>query len=153
MIEYLDTVLIPYVVETRQELELADDHPALALFDVFAAHRSNEVLSKLRANNIHVHQIFVPASCKGELQPLDVGINGDFKQLMKDSFSRWYSDDVRAAMDEGQSVSDIKVDLRASVIKPLHANWVISAITTLSDKQATLKKPFDTIGISEFFDN
>ena len=72
---------------------------------------------------------------------------------MKDSISRWYSDDVRAAMDEGQSVSDIKVDLRASVIKPLHANWVISAITTLSDKQATLKKPFDTIGISEFFDN
>uniref|UniRef100_A0A1X7UV48 DDE-1 domain-containing protein n=1 Tax=Amphimedon queenslandica TaxID=400682 RepID=A0A1X7UV48_AMPQE len=105
MIEYLDTVLIPYVVETRQELELADDQRALALFDVFAAHHSNEVLSKIRAN--YIHQILVPASCTGELQPLDVRINGDFKQLMKASFSRWYSDDVRAAMDEGQSVSDI----------------------------------------------
>uniref|UniRef100_A0A1X7U1C7 DDE-1 domain-containing protein n=1 Tax=Amphimedon queenslandica TaxID=400682 RepID=A0A1X7U1C7_AMPQE len=106
MIEYLDTVLIHYVVENRQEMELADDHPALALFDVFAAHHSNEVLSKLRASNIH--QIFVPASCTRELQPLDIGINGDFKQLMKASFSRWHSDDVRAAMDEGQSVSNIK---------------------------------------------
>uniref|UniRef100_A0A1X7UB16 DDE-1 domain-containing protein n=1 Tax=Amphimedon queenslandica TaxID=400682 RepID=A0A1X7UB16_AMPQE len=58
-IEYLYTVLVPYVVETRQELELAYDDPALAPFDVFDAHCSSKVLPKLRGNNIH--QIFVPA--------------------------------------------------------------------------------------------
>ena len=47
------------------------------------------------------------------------------KQMMKASFSRWYADEVRVAMDEGKSVSDMKVDLRASVIKPLPANLVI----------------------------
>ena len=120
MIEYFDNVIIPYVVETRRELELADDHPVLAIFDVFAAHRCSDVLAKLQENSIH--QVYVPASCTGELQPLDVGVNGDFKQMMKASFSRWYADEVRVAMDEGKSVSDIKVDLRASVIKPLHAN-------------------------------
>ena len=72
---------------------------------------------------------------------------------MKASFSRWYADEVRVAMDEGKSVSDIKVDLRASVINPLHANWVISAISTLSDKKETLKKPFGKIGITEMFEN
>ena len=46
---------------------------------------------------------------------------------------------MRVAIDEGKSVSNIKVDLRPSVIKPLHAaNWVISAISTLSDKKETL---------------
>ena len=80
---------------------------------------------------------------------MGVGVNGDFKQMMKASFSRWYVDEVRVAMDEGKSVSDIKVDLRASVIKPLHANWVISAISTLSDKKETLKKPFEKIEIFE----
>jgi hypothetical protein len=120
MREYLDKIIIPYVVETRKELELADDHPALAIFDVFAAHRCKEVLAKLQSN--HIHQIFVPASCTGELQPLDVGINGDFKQLMIASFSRWYADEVRVALDEGKSIADIKVDLRVSVIKPLHVN-------------------------------
>ena len=77
MIEYFDNVIIPYVVETRRELELADDHPALAIFDVFAAHRCSNVLAKLQENSIH--QVYVPASCTGELQPLDVGVNGDFK--------------------------------------------------------------------------
>ena len=46
-------------------------------------------------------------------------------------------------MDEGKSVSDIKVDLRASLIKPLHANWVISTVFTLSAKKETLKKAFE----------
>ena len=73
--------------------------------------------------------------------------------MMKASFSRWYADEVRVAMDEGKSVSNIKVDLRVSVIKPWHANWVISAIFTLSDNKETLKKPLEKIGISEIFEN
>ena len=77
MIEYLEKVIIPYVVETRERLDLADDHPALAIFDVFSAYHCNSVLAKLKSHNIH--QVFVPASCTGELQPLDVGVNQDFK--------------------------------------------------------------------------
>ena len=145
MIEYLEKVIIPYVVETRKGLDLPDDHPALAIFDVFSAHRCSSVLAKLQSNNIH--QVFVPAGCTGELQPLDVGVNVDFKQLMKSHFSRWYAEEVRNAMDQGTALSDVKVDLRATVVKPLHANWIISTISTLSTRQESLKKPFETIGI------
>ena len=53
MQEYIDKVLVPYVTQTRQKLELAMDHPALALFDVFKAHRCDTVLEKLRQNHIH----------------------------------------------------------------------------------------------------
>ena len=38
MLEYIDKVLVPYVTQMRQMLELAMDHPALAWFDVFKAH-------------------------------------------------------------------------------------------------------------------
>ena len=148
--EYLDKVIIPYVTEARSKLNLADDHPGLALFDVFAAHRCNSVLAKLQAH--HIHQVFIPAGCTGELQPLDVGVNQEFKQLMKDSFSRWYTEEVREALDQGLSGNDVKVDLRATVIKPLHANWLISTITTLSDKTNTIMKPFETIGILDTID-
>lgn len=44
MLHYIDNVLVPYVSATRQELELADDYPALALFDIFKAHRCDSVL-------------------------------------------------------------------------------------------------------------
>ena len=65
MVEYIDKVLVPYVTQTRQRLEFAMDHPALALFDVFKDHRCDSVLEKLRQN--HIHQVFIPAGCTGEL--------------------------------------------------------------------------------------
>ena len=67
---------------------------------------------------------------------------------MKNSFARWYAE-VREAMGHGNAIEDIKVDLRASLIKPLHANWVISAISVLAVRTDTLKKPFEKIGIVE----
>ena len=106
-------------------------------------------MTKLQSHN--GHQVFIPAGCTGELQPLDVGVNQDFKQLMKDSFSRWYTEEVREALDHGVAVSDVRVDLRA-VVKPLHANWLISAITTLSDRNDAIRKPFETVGILEAFE-
>ena len=62
--------IIPYVTDTRKKLEVADDHPAFALFDVLAAHRCDSILDKLKSHNIH--QVFIPESCTGELQPLHV---------------------------------------------------------------------------------
>ena len=46
-------------------------------------------------------------------------------------------------MGHGNAIEDIKVDLRASLIKPLHSNWVISAISVLAERTDTLKKPFE----------
>ena len=92
MLEYVDQVLVPCVSQTRQELELADDHPALAIFDVFRAHRCESFLKTLCTHNIH--QVFVLAGCTGELQPLDLSVNEEFKAAMKSSFSRWYADEV-----------------------------------------------------------
>ena len=54
----------------RYALDLPEDQTALAIFDVFAAHQCGSVLEKLQSNNIY--QVFVPAGCTGELQPLDV---------------------------------------------------------------------------------
>ena len=61
----------------------------------------------------------MPAGCTGELQLLDLSVNEGFKAAMKCSFSRWYADEVRQAL---VSLDNLKVDLRASLIKPLHAN-------------------------------
>ena len=56
--------------DKAKELELAMDHPALALFDVCKAHRCDIVLEKLRQNQIY--QVLIQAGCTGELQPFDV---------------------------------------------------------------------------------
>ena len=142
MLEYLENIIIPYVTNTRQALDLPEDQRALPIFDVFAAHLCQSVLE---TNNIH--QIFVSASCTGELQPLDVGINDQFKAFLKQEFSRWYANEVQEAMKERVP---IKVDLRASLMKPLHANWLMSAMSTLSDKSDAIRKQFETVGIIDY---
>lgn len=148
MLEYIDKVLVPYVTQTRQKLELAMDHPALALFDVFKAHRCDTVLEKLRQN--HIHQVFIPAGCTGELQPLDVSVNEQFKVSMKAHFARWYSTEVKESLDQGPEVASIRIDLRASVLKPLHGNRLITAISSLKDKKEVLQRGFERSGIMEY---
>ena len=49
------------------------------------------------------------------------------------------------------AISNVRVDLRAFVVEPLYANWLISAITTLSDKNDAIRKSFETVGILEAF--
>ena len=145
MLQYIDEVVVPYFSAAKRELELPEDHVCLAIFDVFVAHRCDSVLQKLNEN--HIHQVFVPASCTGELQPLDLSVNDEFKALMKDSFSRWYAHEIKEALDQGENLNNVKVDLRASIIKPLHGNWLITAISTLQSRTESLCRGFEMAGI------
>ena len=64
---------------------LASDQPALALFDIFKAHRCESVLN--------------------------VTVNSLFKAAMKGHFSRWHSTKVKEALEQGQEIANVKVDL------------------------------------------
>lgn len=48
-----------------------------ALLDVFKAHLDNTFLQDL--HDCYITPVFIPASCTGELHPLDLTINGEFK--------------------------------------------------------------------------
>ena len=78
-------------------------------------------------------------------------MNEEFKAAMKSSFSRWYADEVRQALDQGVSLDNLKVDLRASLIK--HANWLIGfCMSTLHDKPDVVCRGFEKSGIIEFLE-
>ena len=108
MLEFIDKVIVPYVTQTREKLQLASDQPALALFDIFKAHCCESVLEKLHQH--HIHQLFIPAGCTGELQPLDLTVNS-LKASMKAHFYHWYSTEVKEALEQGQEIANVKVDL------------------------------------------
>ena len=76
---------------------------------------------KLDAHNIHL--IFVPAGCTADLQLLDVSFNDFYKREMKSKFIHWYVNEVSGLSDEDLSTP---VDLRSSLVKPLHAHWLIA---------------------------
>ena len=129
MLHFIDCVLVPYVQTTRESLGLEKDHFALALFDVFASHRCESVLQALEKNNIKC--CFIPASCTGELQPLDLTVNQVFKQELKSCFIKWYAELVKEQLRDGVELEKIKPDLRSSILKPLHAHWLIEAFSKI----------------------
>ena len=46
-------------------------------------------------------------------------------------------------------MANIRIDLRASVLKPLHGNWLITAISSLKDKKEVIQTGFERSGIME----
>ena len=57
MLRFLDNIIIPYVEGIRVKLK-SPSQKAIAIFDLFAAHRCTSVLKKLEDNNIMA--VFIP---------------------------------------------------------------------------------------------
>jgi len=60
--------LVPYFKATREKLDLAEDHPALAIFDVFKSHRCDSVLKKLQEHTFTKYLSLLVA--RGNFNPL-----------------------------------------------------------------------------------
>ncbi|KAI8516450.1 hypothetical protein Bbelb_050310 [Branchiostoma belcheri] len=147
MDRYADKVPIPYVTAQREALGLSEDQPALAIFDVFKAHRCPELLAKLKEN--HIHAVFVPASCTGELQPLDYdgGVNDVLKKELKQRFVQYYADKFTTELQDGRDLASISVDMTLSKLKPIHANWVLGAMDSIANNVDAIARGWDRTGI------
>ena len=120
MKRFVEKVIIPYVDNVNYEYDLPLVQTALCIFDVYQTHRGEELLQLLGKNNIRV--VYVPASCTDQLQPLLP--NNVFKTLLKSEFQDFYASEIQRQLEAGTDVRDVKVDLKLSVIKPLHAKWL-----------------------------
>lgn len=70
--------------------------------------------------------LFVPACCTDKL---------------KRAFHDWYNEKV---CDDSESTI---VDLRTSVVKPIHARWVISTHEAMEEKEVLIMKGFEKAGL------
>ena len=71
LLEYLEDQFIPVL----------NSQPSLLVLDLFAAHKTPEVLDTFLANDIIVS--LIPGGCTSLVQPLDVSINRPFKDILK----------------------------------------------------------------------
>jgi hypothetical protein len=157
MQRYAEKVLVPFFESQRAAHGFAKEQMGIALFDVFKAHQDEKFLTVLQDNNIL--PIFVPASCTGVLQPLDLTVNGEFKRLLKARVTAWYADEVSRqlthrphATNDDTDTSSVKVDLRISALKPRHAAWLIETHTELERNNNLIKLGFRQAGITAIYE-
>ena len=116
-LKIIDEIIVPYLTKKKNELHLPQDHPSL--MDVFRGQMTEEVLEKLKGNNIFL--VRVPGNMTHIFQPLDLTVNGHFKQYMKEKFSTWYSDQISLALENGEKLENINISFKITVLKSLHA--------------------------------
>ena len=68
----------------------------------------------------------IPNNTTNIFQPLDLSVNKSSKSLLHKEAQSWHSLQIEKQMKEGKKAHEINVDMRISIMKPLHAKWVFS---------------------------
>ena len=58
------------------------------------------------------------------------------KTRLKDEFKNWYASEFSKRLGAGE---DLKIDMRLSVVKPLHGTWVMTIMNNLADGHGLIK--------------
>ena len=81
---------------------------------------------------------------------LDLSFNKEYKHALKDRYNQWYADQVAQQIDnidDEDQIRTVKVDTRMTVIKPLHANWIIDVHQEMANKKNLILDGFKKAGI------
>ena len=81
----------------------------------------------------------------------DLTVNREAKKFMKDQFTSWYSAQIQSQLDSGMVLDDVDVDLRLSVLKPIHATWIVSMYNHLSSSEGrqSIAKGWKKAGVTD----
>ena len=111
--------------------------------DVFTGQMTSAVHEVLNKNNICV--VNVPANMTHFYQPLDVTVNGYAKRFLKNKFNNWYANQISKQLDVGIRLDEIVIKLQLSLLKPLHAAWIVdfyNEMTSVKGKEISLHSIF-----------
>lgn len=103
----------------------------------------------LAKNNIKLQ--FIPAGFTDKLQPCDAqpSPNLAFKENLTEQFESYSAGKVRKGLADNKRIEEIKIDLRTSIIKPIHARWMVRSYNKLKDNTVLIKKAWQTTGLSK----
>jgi len=149
-IEHLQEIIFPYLKKRKEELGLPEDQKALLIYDVFKGQKTDRVLKIIEDN--HCVSVYVPANLTHIFQVLDISINGNAKQFLNQKFSDWYSQQVTKQLSNGVNIYDVKIETGLTVMKPIHAKWIIGLYDHLRNSTELIRKGFKQAGITEAID-
>ena len=115
--------------------------------DTFKGQDNEEIKSSCLQNNCEL--VIVPHNLTNKFQPLDLTINQKAKRFVSNQFNKWYAERVSRQLTNGKSPGDVKVSLKLSDLKPLHAKWVVEMYEYLKEQKEPVTKRFEKAGTME----
>ena len=139
--------LFRYVEKKLKKLNLPLDQKAMVIFDVFKRHVTEKVASVIEENNCVI--IYVPNNLTDQFQLFDLNVIGHSKQFLKKKFGCWYSQQICHPLEDRTNVYDVQVPFKLSIIKPIHAKWLLGLYEHLRNSSEAIIKGFEMAGIKE----
>ena len=143
--ELFNNILIPYVKRVRGELNLRSTKEWVLIADVFKG-QWTEAVKQLIYDN-HGKMVPVPNNMTSYLQHLDLTVNRSCTSFLRNQAQKWYSEQVQAQIVNGINADKVSVDLRISVVKPLHAKWVTQFYDYMQVNKEIIIKGWERSGI------
>ena len=98
-------------------------------------------------NNYEI--VIVPRNLTNKFQPLDISVNKAAKAFIQNQYDDWFLNKVPVQLNKGIDPADIRVTLKLSNLKPLHASWIVDLYKRLSGNQEIIVHGFDSARMSE----
>ena len=67
----------------------------------------------------------VPGNMTKYYQVLDLTVNKYAKTFKRKKFNEWYAKEIHLQLDAGIPLEEVDVKLRLSLMKPVHAHWMV----------------------------
>ena len=145
-IELVNNILIPYVKQIREKFGFRATKEWVLVADVFKAHWTDAVKKIISDNNGKM--VPVPNNMTAYLQPLDLTVNRSCKAFLRNQAQTWYSHQVQSQIEKGIQPDKASVDLRISVLKPLHAKWLVQFYDYMQSNKDIILKGWKRSGVS-----
>ncbi len=145
MIKYLEVIIVPFVIKTRENLGVSQSQPALAIFDHFKGQLTGSITTALEQKNIH--SVLIPPSCTDKLQPMDVSVNRAAKAFLEREFQDWYAEQVLTSMRDEEEL--MPINLNSAEMKHLGAQWLVKMFDHMTDNPHLIVNGFIETGITE----
>ena len=146
-IEHFETVIFPYLNRIKENNGYPGEQKSLVIMDTFRG-QDNDDLKKLCAEN-YCQVVIVPHYLTYKFQPLDLTVNQSAKSFIAEKYNSWFSGEVSKLRMQGQDPCDVKVPLRLTVIKPLHAKWILELYNRLEGGKGLIRNGLVAAGITE----
>ena len=144
--QYVENIIFPYVPATRSAF--TDDTAALVM-DSFKGHITSVVTNLFEENNIHV--CLPQPNTTDLLQPMDLSVNKQAKDFLKQRFEEWYAKQLDGKDPETTTLEPTPLGL--PVLKELGAKWMVGMLNIFAQNPQIIVNRFVRVEITGALDH
>ena len=149
--EHFEKVIFPFLDQIKERMGYPKEQMSLVIMDTFKGQDNDELRKLCMGNNCEV--VIVPHNLTNKFQPLDLSVNKAAKAFISEKCNTWMTNGISKQINRGIQPPDVKVSLNLSVIKPLHAKWIVDLHHYLKAEKPRILCGFRAAGISEAIEN